>query len=177
MAEATHFAVYRFKVSVMMQVMMIMVIPDSNVKRAANSFKLEHGRPFVLRVVVFSMETLQELRTIFSCLFLTRWTYLFIYLSILICIPYINIFFLFYQCCEHWVYPPVAWQTLSQPTTRTAAWLSTSILTKKGILWTISMTPSGEIPISRVIVSFFCLSLLFSISFNDSLIGQFGGLD
>ena len=100
---------------------------------------------------------------------------LFIYLSILICIPYINIFFLFYQCCEHWVYPPVAWQTLSQPTTRTAAWLSTSILTKKGILWTISMTPSGEIPISRVIVSFFCLSLLFSISFNDSLIGQFWG--
>ena len=72
MAEATHFAVYRFKVSVMMQVMMIMVIPDFNVKRAANSFKLEHGRPFVLRVVVFSMETLQELRTIFSCLFLTR---------------------------------------------------------------------------------------------------------
>ena len=36
------------------------------------------------------------------------------------------------------------------------------------------MTPSGEIPISRVIVSFFFLSLLFSISFNDSLIGQLG---
>lgn len=155
-----------------------MMIPESNFKRAANSFKLEHGRLFVLRVVVFSMETLQELRTIFTCLFLTRWTYLFIYLfysSILICIPYINIFFLFYQCCELWVYPPVAWQTSSQPTTRTAAWLSTFILTKKGILWTISMTPSGEIP--EFIVSFFCLSLLFSISFNDSLIGQFGGLD
>ena len=165
----------------MMMMMMMMMIPDSNVKRAANSFKLEHGRPFVLRVVVFSMETLQELRTIFSFLFLTRWTYLFIYLfiylSILICIPYINIFFLFYQCCEHWVYPPVAWQTLSQPTTRTAAWLSTFILTKKGILWTISMIPSGEIPISRVIVSIFCLSLRFSISFNDSLISPVGGLD
>ena len=65
-----------------MQVMMMMMIPDSNVKRAANSFKLEHGRPFVLRVVVFSMETLQELRTIFTCLFLTRWTYIFIYLFI-----------------------------------------------------------------------------------------------
>ena len=160
-----------------MQVMMMMMITDSNVKRAADSFKLERRRPFVLRLVVFSMETLQELRTIFTCLFLTRWTYLFIYLSILTCIPYINIFFLFYQCCEHWVYPPVAWQTSSQPTTGTAAWLSTFILTKKGILWTISMTPSGEIPISRVIVSFFCLSLLFSISFNDSLIGLFGGLD
>ena len=56
----------------MMMMMMMMMIPDSNVKRAANSFKLEHGRPFVLRVVVFSMETLQELRTIFTCLFLTR---------------------------------------------------------------------------------------------------------
>ena len=80
MAEATQFAVCQFKVSMMMQVMVTMMIPDSNVKRAANSFKLEHGRPFVLRVVVFSMETLQELRTIFSCLFLTRSTYLFIYL-------------------------------------------------------------------------------------------------
>lgn len=43
-----------------MQVMMMMMITDSNVKRAADSFKLERRRPFVLRLVVFSMETLQE---------------------------------------------------------------------------------------------------------------------